>query len=90
MGQKVARVGDSSDHGGSIVSTPQSLVYCNNILVAVIGAQHSCPIPGHGVTDLVSTPVVNQRIDGKMVCTIGAQAGCGATINSGSPDTWAE
>jgi len=90
MGQAVARVGDSSSHGGTIISTPQSFVYCNGILVAVIGAQHSCPIPGHGVTALGSTPVVNQYIDGSLVCTIGATAGCGATISSGSSDTWAE
>jgi len=87
---EVARLGDSSNHGGSIISTNQDdTVTVNSIPVAVDGALHSCPIIGHGVTAI--TPIaVKTYINEKLIITIGAQAGCGAIINSGSPDVFVE
>jgi len=87
---KVSRLGDGSSHGGSIVSTNQdNTVTANGIPIAVQGSQHSCPIIGHGTTSI--TPItVKTMINGKLVITIGAQAGCGAVINEGSPTVFAE
>ena len=86
----LARVGDSSDHGGTILDSPQGFVFSNGIKVAVMGANHSCPIPGHGVTPIVSSPVNAIYIDGIKLATVGAKAGCGATIVSGEPRIKAE
>lgn len=80
----VARLGDTSDHGGEII-TAGSTVKANGILVARLGDQHSCPIPGHGVTPLVSASA-SVKSDGARLARVGDRAGCGATINSGSPN----
>jgi len=90
-GQGVCKIGDQSDHGGYIISSPNSFVKCNGMLVAVIpGAMHSCPILGHGVTPIVSTPVKNIYIDGKKIVTIGSVAGCGAVMITGCLNTTGE
>ena len=87
---KIARLGDPSDHGGSIITTNQDdTVVANGIPVAVDGALHSCPIVGHGVTAI--TPIaIKTYINGKLVVTVGAQAGCGAVISDGSPNVFVE
>jgi uncharacterized Zn-binding protein involved in type VI secretion len=87
---KIARLGDSSSHGGTIISTNQdNTVTANSIPIAVAGAMHSCPITGHGTTSI--TPItVKTYINNKLVLTIGAVAGCGAVINTGSPNIFAE
>lgn len=74
----VARLGDTSDHGGHI-TTASPNVTANGIGVAKAGDLHSCPISGHGTTPL--TPSINSQL-----ITIGATAGCGATIVTGSPN----
>ena len=84
---QVARLGDSSDHGGSIISSA-SKTYVNGILVARIGDLHSCPIPGHGVTAITSGSS-NFKCEGQVTAVVGSVCGCGATISSGSTNTFA-
>lgn len=79
----VARIGDTSDHGGSIISGSDN-VSADGIPVARVGDVHTCPISGHGTTAIVSTPQ-NSVYNGVLVATVGAKTGCGATIVSGSP-----
>jgi uncharacterized Zn-binding protein involved in type VI secretion len=68
------------DHGGTLVSTNQDdRASTNNIPVCVNGCDHSCPIPGHGITQ-VSAVTTRSFINGKLIITYGAVAGCGATI----------
>jgi uncharacterized Zn-binding protein involved in type VI secretion len=86
MAQPVCRLGDTSDHGGHIVQCVTSKTF-NGKLVATIGALHSCPI--HGVTQIVSTPQSKDYAEGQLIATIGAKAGCGATMNTGSPNVYA-
>ena len=86
MANPVARLGDTSDHGGYIISVTTTRTYCNGILVARLGDMHSCPIPGHGITPLVSSPDMTIQAEGKVLATVGSVAGCGAVINSGSPN----
>jgi uncharacterized Zn-binding protein involved in type VI secretion len=43
---------------------------------------HSCPIPGHGVTPIVSGSA--SKVDGMPVARVGDKTGCGATIVLGS------
>ena len=87
---KIARLGDTSDHNGTIISTNQDgTVKANGIDIAVNGAMHSCPIQNHGITSITAI-TTKTYINGKLVVTIGAVAGCGATISTGSPDVFAE
>lgn len=86
---KVARVGDTSSHGGTIIAGSPT-VFADGIPVARMGDNHSCPIPGHGTTPIVSTPATNTMANGMLVAVEGATTGCGATIITGSPDTNAE
>jgi len=79
-GGKVAVLGDTSSHGGTIVLTNQDgTLLVGGIAVAVEGASHSCPIPGHGVTPITAVTVKSFH-NGKLIVTEGAIAGCGALI----------
>ena len=81
----IARLGDTSDHGGVIISSA-SLTKVNGILVARVGDLHSCPIPGHGVT-AITTGSNKFTCEGAIVAVVGSSCGCGAKISSGSGDT---
>lgn len=87
MANPVARLGDRSDHGGTVISAA-SCTYVNGIPVARMGDLHSCPLDGHGVTPITSGSGC-VLIEGQPVARIGDTTGCGATISSGSPDALA-
>jgi uncharacterized Zn-binding protein involved in type VI secretion len=78
----VARLGDTSSHGGTIISASSNLT-ADGKGVARAGDMHSCPITGHGVTPLSSSSTKTNG--GKSIVRVGDTAGCGAVINSGSP-----
>lgn len=76
----VVLVGDSSSHGGTVVSSNQSGTFTvGGGDVAVEGALHSCPIQGHGIT-AISAVTIKSFHEGKLILTKGAVAGCGASI----------
>lgn len=77
----VACVGDTSSHGGTIITSGQDgTVLAAGAVVAVQGALHHCPKSGHGTTPV--TPIIkNTYINGKLVVTSGAVAGCGAVMS---------
>ena len=79
----IARLGDTSDHGGTII-TASTVVSCDGIGVAGQGDLHSCPIPGHGVTPLISGSD-GKMADGLLIIRIGDIAECGAVVITGSP-----
>jgi len=80
MGNNVAVLGDGSTHGGTLIDTGQDgSVLVGGAAVCVNGCSHGCPVPGHGVT-AVSAITAKTRINGKLVITQGAVAGCGAVI----------
>ena len=81
----VARVGDTSDHGGVIIDTPLVDTFADGIKIAAIGSLHACPIPFHGTTPIISSPINNVKGTGITLAMVGSVAGCGAVINSGSP-----
>lgn len=83
----VARLNDTSSHGGSIISASAN-VKANGRGVARQGDLHQCPIPGHGTTSLTAV-VTSENANGRKIITVGATAGCGAVINSGSPNVTA-
>jgi uncharacterized Zn-binding protein involved in type VI secretion len=77
----VAVLGDGSTHGGTIVSTNQDgRATLANIAIAVYGANHSCPIIGHGTTTIEENCSTVTTINGKAVVIYGSVAGCGAII----------
>lgn len=78
----VARVGDTTSHGGTIISGGTLIV--NGKQVARDGDMHSCPIHGHGVTSLTGTAKATNG--GKHLARVGDTAGCGAVITQGSPN----
>ncbi len=87
MANPIARLGDKSSHGGTII-TVASRTYVNGRLVARKGDLHSCPIEGHGITPITSGSD-SVLIEGQPAARIGDSVGCGATIATGSPDTLA-
>ena len=81
----VARINDTSDHGGYIVSvtTTKTFLDSSSRLVARVGDLHICPIPGHGITPIVNGSG-NFLCESKVTAVVGSICGCGARINSGS------
>lgn len=85
MGSAVARLGDSSDHGGTII-TAATKTQVEGIMVARVDDLHSCPLPGHGVTPIVSGSA-QFKAEGANVARTGSFAGCGAMIIGGATKT---
>ena len=82
----VARIGDGSSHGGVIISCCNK-TFSEGRLVARVGDMHSCPIPGHGVTPIV-TGSPDTFTEGKPTARSGSITGCGASIIGGSVKTF--
>jgi uncharacterized Zn-binding protein involved in type VI secretion len=85
---EIARLGDTSSHGGKIISASGKATYVNGIQVAVNGDMHQCPIKNHGTTPISSSSTV--KSGGNSVIRIGDTAGCGAVISSASPNVNAD
>lgn len=85
--KKVARLGDVSSHGGTIISSGTKLRdSADGKLVARFGDLHSCPIPRHGITAIVTaSPKV--RSQGASIAAVTSVCGCGAIISTGSLTT---
>lgn len=80
VGRRVALLGDGSDHGGTIITTNQDgSLKVGGMEVAVEGALHSCPLPGHGVTPISAITKITYQ-NGELILTEKAVAGCGAVI----------
>lgn len=84
---QLVRLGDSSSHGGKMIQATGSFLV-NGIAVCVTGDIHQCPIDGHGNTAVTGTSGIDNN--GKAVVKTGDQAGCGAAITQGSPDTFTD
>jgi uncharacterized Zn-binding protein involved in type VI secretion len=84
----VARIGDSSDHGGTIISSCQK-TKAEGKLIARVTDLHSCPIPFHGVTPIV-TGSPNYFVEGKKCARSTSTTGCGASIIGGSKKTFCD
>jgi uncharacterized Zn-binding protein involved in type VI secretion len=84
----VARLGDTSDHGGTIISVTTQHTNAEGQLVAKVYDLHSCPIPGHGVTPILigSSQVI---CEGQPTAVNNSRCGCGALIIAGSKHTYA-
>lgn len=85
----VALLGDTSSHGGSITDSNQNgSVKAEGIEIAVEGALHSCPVDGHGTTEIHGSLDEDWFINGKKVVLNGSVADCGAVIISSATKTY--
>jgi uncharacterized Zn-binding protein involved in type VI secretion len=84
----VARIGDKSDHGGIIISSCVKTI-AEGKLIARVGDKHSCPIPQHGVTAII-TGSLNDITESKQTARTSSKTGCGATIIGGSKKTFCD
>lgn len=82
MARPQARLGDSSSHGGTII-TGSLTTMVDGRPAARMGDKHVCPIPHHGVTPIV-TGSLNTTTDGRPNARMGDMTGCGAVIVTGS------
>ena len=81
---QIVRLGDTSSHGGTMISASGKFKV-NGKIVCINGDMHSCPIPYHGITAVISTTTLNSN--GQPVTRTGDSVGCGAVLVTGSPDT---
>lgn len=88
MSLPVARLGDMSDHGGTIISSCKK-TYAEGKLVARVGDMHSCPIEGHGVT-AIQTGSPNHTVEDAKCARTGSITGCGASIIGGCSKTFTD
>jgi len=82
----VARLGDQSDHGGVIISVTTQYTNAEGKLVARVTDLHSCPIPGHGITPIL-TGSGNFFTEGHITAVDGSVCGCGAKIIASATKT---
>lgn len=81
---KVARLGDTGSHGGSIV-TASGDTFANGRGVARVGDTYNCAFHGpNPITSGSSDTITN----GQQTAHVGSTTACGATIITGSPDVF--
>lgn len=80
MTKNAAVLGDPSDHGGILITTNQNNRHkLSGIPICADQCLHSCPIPGHGITNVTAVTKYS-FVDGKLIITTDAVAGCGALM----------
>lgn len=80
MSQPVARIGDSIDHGGEIISGSPNWK-CNGSPIARVTDHVACK--AHGV-QTIDTGSPNWKCNGLAIARIGSVCSCGARIVTGS------
>lgn len=78
----VIRLGDTSDHGGVVVSSASKYSF-EGMLVARKGDMFSCPLPGHGVNPIVEGSG-KYSCEGQPIARQGDHTACGASLISGA------
>lgn len=83
MANPIARLGDTSSHGGAITTSAAHTVI-EGQLVARVGDTLACPI--HGANPIM-TGSPKFSIEGKLVARSGSVTACGAVIIGGAAKT---
>lgn len=78
--QPVARLGDSGNHGGRIVSA-KSPILADGISMATVGDMYACPI--HGTNPIVSG-MPGSFGTNELIAHVGSHTACGDVIATGS------
>ena len=76
----VVRLGDSTSHGGKVISASTTHLI-DGIGIARVGDQVVCPMPGHGINPIVEG-APTYLIGGRMVALQGHHSACGCTLIS--------
>ncbi|AJA46103.1 PAAR domain-containing protein [Frischella perrara] len=74
----VIRLGDSTDHGGKVISASTTMIVKGKG-VARVGDLVSCPKKGHGVTAIIEGDS-RMKDQGKPIALEGHHAGCGCVL----------
>lgn len=83
-GKRVIRLGDSTSHGGVVVSASDSFQMFGKP-VARMGDRCTCPLPGHGDCVIVEGDPL-WRIHGRPVALDGHKLSCGGVVISSLPN----
>jgi len=86
----VARLGDTGSHGGAYIGTITSgnpTVKTDGIETAFVGSTYYCPETGHGANYIISSPITGVGDGSETIAVVGSTTYCGATIDTGSPNT---
>lgn len=86
--KRIACIGDTSDHGGTITDANQSSVKVAGLAVAVDGALFNCPT--HGEDKVITAITSKSKIGGKLIVTADATASCGAKITPANRGVYVE
>ncbi|MGH6647690.1 PAAR domain-containing protein [Aquabacterium sp.] len=78
MGRPFIVLGDSTDHGGTVVGA-SGVTDTHGQRIARVGDQVTCPKRGHGTTVIV-TGDATMIIDGQPAARHGDQCACGAIL----------
>jgi len=77
--RNIIRLGDSTSHGGKVVSCNIENFVVNGIPVASVDDLCSCPIPGHNDCRIVSGSK-RHTVNGKKLAFEGDKTSCGAQL----------
>ena len=84
-----AKVGDVTNHGGTIVGPGEATVLIGGMPAAVVGDNHVCVIPPPSAGPHPPTPFAagstSVMIGGKPAVRVGDTCGCGAASILGEP-----
>lgn len=79
--RNVIRLGDTTSHGGKVVSSSAPHFRIHGVPVACLGDACTCPIPGH--TDCtITSGSPHHLVSGKRLAFDGDKLSCGATLIS--------
>jgi uncharacterized Zn-binding protein involved in type VI secretion len=79
--RKVIRLGDTTSHGGKVVSTRATNFKVGGIPVACVGDSCTCPVRGHNGCTIASGSA-RHRIKGVSIAFDDDVTSCGATLKS--------
>lgn len=81
-----ARVGDPTNHPGSVGAPPVTTVRIGGKPAAVVGSMHTCGFPGnppHPPSAILPPGSTKVRVNGMPAARVGDKAACGAAILAG-------
>jgi len=79
MSRPFILLGDSTSHGGVVISASE-FSDCNGKGIARVGDKVTCPRKGHGSVTVIATGDSTAMIDGRPAARHGDLTACGATL----------
>lgn len=84
MFQGFVLLGDKTSHGGEVISATSTL-QVQGKPVALVGDQVSCPVPGHGVNEIIEGSPDWSEGDRALVVD-GCRSACGCQVIASTVD----